>query len=219
MRALLVALTLTAPGAGASDWTIAQIDGQPASGAAGIRFAADGTITGSTGCNRFNGQASAAGGQLTVGAGVAMTRRACFGEELATQEMRITTMLQGDVAMQADPFADTLTLAGNGVTALLTPGVEAAVPDAVPDMIGSAYLIVSGIDATLNIRAEASTGSGVVSHATLGQILKNLGCEGRSERTWCQVGTIDASGFEGGAFRRDWPVALSHPAGDRDRQM
>ena len=195
MRTLLFALALFPNIAMASDWTIAEIDGQPTSGPARLSFAADGTLSGSTGCNRFNGQASASGGQLTVGTGLAMTRRACVGEVLATQEMRIATLLQGDVAMQADPFADTLTLAGNGVTALLTPGVEGAVPD----MVGSAYLMVSGVDATLNIRADASTGSGVVAHAALGQIMKNLGCEERSDRTWCRVGYIDGSGLEGWA--------------------
>ncbi|OAO00658.1 hypothetical protein A8B76_17455 [Roseovarius indicus] len=197
MRTLLMALTLTlsATGASASEWIFAEINGQAASASATLSFAANGTISGSTGCNAFSGTARAADGQLQVGKGLAMTRRACPGEGLATQEKRITTLLQGEVSMQPDPFADTLILTGNGVTATLTPGAGIAAQET----SGSAYVIVSGVDATLNIRAEASTRSGVVSHAALGQIMKNLGCEERSDRTWCRIAYVDASGLEGWA--------------------
>ncbi|WP_050759215.1 META domain-containing protein [Pseudooceanicola batsensis] len=192
MRLLCILLALMSLPAAASDWTITAIDGDPAVGAPTISFGEDG-ISGATGCNRFSGSASASAGSLQIGPGLAMTRRACLGADLTAQEGRLTALLQGDVEMQPDPFDDSLTLVGNGVTARLVPGLPP------PPVAAAAFLIVSGVEATLNVRRDASTRSGIVAHAPLGIILRNLGCEARSDRTWCRIGYIDASGLEGWA--------------------
>ncbi|WP_236016685.1 META domain-containing protein [Salipiger abyssi] len=192
MRLFALALAcMTAPAA-ASDWTIARVDGAATIGAPTVTFA-DGGISGSTGCNGFTGQADVAAGVLQLSPALAMTRRACLGAALSAQESRLTTLLQGDVQMQVDPFDDSLTLVGNGVTARLVPGLPQ------PEMSSAAYVIVSGVDATLNIRSGATTSAGVVAHAPLGIILRNEGCEEGGDRTWCQISFIDASGIEGWA--------------------
>ncbi|WP_052418201.1 META domain-containing protein [Pseudooceanicola atlanticus] len=192
MRMFAIALAFMTSQAAASDWTITSVDGAATTDAPTISFA-DGGISGSTGCNRFTGQADVAAGKLQLSPALAMTRRACLGAELSTQENRLTTLLQGSVEMQLDPFDDSLTLVGNGVTARLVPGLPQ------PAISSAAYVSVSGVDATLNIRSAATTSSSVVAHAPLGIILRNEGCEEGSDRTWCQIRFIDASGIEGWA--------------------
>lgn len=68
-----------------------------------------------------------------------------------------------------------------------------------PDIRDAAYVIVSGVDATLNIRSEPSTASGVRARASLGRVMKNDGCEERPDRVWCRVRFIDNSGTDGWA--------------------
>ncbi|WP_205589558.1 META domain-containing protein [Chachezhania antarctica] len=191
MRILAAAFALTASSAMASDWQIAEIDGSPTTGAPSLQFTDDGRISGSTGCNRFTGSARAEDGTLVIDGGIATTRMACINSDVVVQETLIVELLSGTVALQHDPFTQGLTLAGNGVTATLVP--------AEPDVADAAFVIVSGVDATLNIRREATTQSGVVSHASLGQVMRNLGCEDRTDRTWCQIKYTDDSGTEGWA--------------------
>ncbi|MAY86159.1 MAG: hypothetical protein CML02_05495 [Pseudooceanicola sp.] len=206
MRLSALVLLLMTTQVSASDWTIADLNGTATTGAPTISFV-DGNISGSTGCNRFSVQGEMSSGVLQLSTAVAMTRRACLGAEASLQETRLSTLLQGDVQMQPDPFDNSLTLVGNGVTARLVPGSPA------PEISTAPYVTVTDVDATLNIRSAATTGSGVVARAPLGIILRNAGCEEHSDRTWCRITFIDASGIEGwGAAEFLSPVTAARRA-------
>jgi heat shock protein HslJ len=76
-------------------WTLDTIiDGDSAStpvGSGNITFAADGTVSGSTGCNTFNGSYEAADGTLTIGP-LATTRKGCPAD-LGAQETHVLAVL------------------------------------------------------------------------------------------------------------------------------
>lgn len=194
MKLIPVLFAVLAAPAFADEWSIVSVDGADAVETATIRFDTDGAISGTTGCNRFTGTAEARDGQLIFSAPLATTRMACPGGALNAQEQRILALLSGTVTLQPDPFAGTLTLVRGAATALLEPLVatEAAVAPA-------GHLMVTGVDAHLNIRAEATTDSAIVARAPLGAILNNLGCEERADRTWCHVAFPDDTGVEGWA--------------------
>ncbi len=192
MRALALAIAFFATQASASDWAITEVNGVATIGSPTISFDVRG-ISGSTGCNGYTGQADVAAGVLRLEAALAMTRRACGDPVLSAQENSVISLLRGEVALQPNPFDGSLTLVANGVTARLLPGRPA------PAIATAGYVVVSDVDATLNIRADATTEAGIVTHAPLGMILHNNGCEDRSDRTWCKISFIDSSGSEGWA--------------------
>lgn len=74
------------------EWTVTQIDGQPAldDAAPTIAFLPNG-VTGSAGCNRFNGGYEADAASLTFGA-LATTRMACADDRME-QERAFLTLL------------------------------------------------------------------------------------------------------------------------------
>lgn len=74
------------------EWTVTQIDGQPALGEAAptIAFLPNG-VTGSAGCNRFNGGYEADAASLSFGA-LATTRMACADDRME-QERAFLTLL------------------------------------------------------------------------------------------------------------------------------
>ncbi|GAA1032288.1 hypothetical protein GCM10009557_30320 [Virgisporangium ochraceum] len=65
----------------------------PAGVSATITFAADGRVTGNTGCNAFGGTATVAGDQITFG-DLASTRRACVGAA-GSLEADVLRVLEG----------------------------------------------------------------------------------------------------------------------------
>jgi len=177
-----------------SDWTIVRIDGVATTGAPTISFT-DGGISGPSGCNGFKGQAEVAGGILQLAPALAMARRACPGTNLSMQDTRLRVLLQGDVQIKPGPADDSLTLAGNGVSARLVSGPSQTA------ISSAAYVIVSDVETTLNTRNAVTTSSGVVTQAPFGIILRNERCEEGSDRTWCQIRFVDALGIAG------WPAA------------
>lgn len=100
-----------APGdAGPGPWRLLTLNGQPAVGDAEFLFASDGSISGSTGCNRFHAQGVMDGKVLVVDGPVAMTKMACPGDAVTAQEDRITGALQGRIELAFDPFSRELEL-------------------------------------------------------------------------------------------------------------
>jgi len=71
-------------------------------------FGADGRVTGTTGCNSFNGPYQEAADELTMGP-LASTLRACVDDNLARQEQLMQRVLNGKV-LAARPEANKLTL-------------------------------------------------------------------------------------------------------------
>jgi heat shock protein HslJ len=82
------------------EWTVTEIDGQPAleDAAPSIAFLPNG-VTGSAGCNRFNGGYEADTGSLTFGA-LATTRMACADDRMQ-QERAFLTLLSRVTRYQA----------------------------------------------------------------------------------------------------------------------
>ncbi len=194
MKLLHVVFVLFAAPAMSDEWSIVSVDGTDAVENPTIRFDEGGAISGSTGCNRFSGMATAQDGTLVFTEALAMTRMACPETALNAQEQRLLALMSGTVTLQPDPFAGTLTLVRGGATARLAPmttNKETPRP--------AEHLMVTGVDAHLNIRTEASTKSAIVARAPLGSILNNLGCEERPDRTWCEIAFVDDSGVEGWA--------------------
>jgi heat shock protein HslJ len=64
----------------------------PVESAASLSFAAQGQLSGSTGCNSFTGTYTATGSDLRLTLG-AMTQKACVSPVLQTQEQALTTQL------------------------------------------------------------------------------------------------------------------------------
>lgn len=107
-------LALAAPAAlaqadNAGGWELVSVGGIAAEPGGRIAFSADGAVFGTTGCNRFNGQAIAAPGVITFTGPMASTKMACPGP-MMTQEMQVLQALQGTVAVAYDPVADRMML-------------------------------------------------------------------------------------------------------------
>ncbi|MEB3229299.1 MAG: META domain-containing protein [Synechocystis sp.] len=77
----------------ATAWVLTESDSiKPVNGTiAKIRFQG-GRVSGSTGCNNFNGSYTVTGNRLTIAEAIATTRKACPGE-LATQEQTLLQLL------------------------------------------------------------------------------------------------------------------------------
>ena len=190
MHRLATLLALIATPASAASWDITALNGAPTEGAPVLTLEEDGALSGHTGCNRLSGHGQIEDGRLTLTLPLATTRVACPAS-LSQQEARLLDLLGSGARVESE--GDGLRLTGAGVTALLIPQERA------PDIRDAAYVIVSGVDATLNIRSEPSTASGVRARASLGRVMKNDGCEERPDRAWCRVRFIDNSGTDGWA--------------------
>jgi heat shock protein HslJ len=94
-----------------TSWTVTTIGGtgtvpqQPT-----IAFTADGTVSGTTGCNQYNGTYTVDGDKLTFSPLVS-TRMACAEDAANAQEAAFTTALQGTATWSIDS-AGNLKLAG-----------------------------------------------------------------------------------------------------------
>jgi heat shock protein HslJ len=87
-----------------------------------LAFAAGGRLSGSTGCNQFSGSYTTTGTDLTITLGP-MTRMACTGDALNTQEAALTRLLPDVTGFRGPPTALALTGKGDGVLATYTPGL------------------------------------------------------------------------------------------------
>jgi putative lipoprotein len=78
-----------------TSWELVELDGADVSGEVPptLVFDESGNVSGTTGCNTFNGEVSIDGSDLTFGP-LAMTRMACVDEDLAAQEAGYVNVLQ-----------------------------------------------------------------------------------------------------------------------------
>lgn len=106
-----------------SRWELALLldDGGPTYPTGGsIEFAVSGRVSGSTGCNRFNGPCQIVDGRLLIGR-LAVTRGACKGERQA-QEQFIVAMLRSHPRLRLDG-TDLIIETPDGNQARYRPGV------------------------------------------------------------------------------------------------
>lgn len=101
-----------------TNWRIISIDGQPVAGdrPAQFRFA-DGSISGSAGCNRITGSYRVEARRLTVGQ-LAMTRMACAGPAMM-QENRVADLLRAPVTIRFPADGRMILTADGGGTIVL----------------------------------------------------------------------------------------------------
>ncbi|WP_135506436.1 META domain-containing protein [Roseovarius aestuariivivens] len=200
-----LALTLTlgqAAQAETREWRIDTVNGSPAQGEAGLRLSDEGALSGKTGCNGFMGTAFFADGLLLVDEPLATTRMACPGAEVTAQEDAVLRVLSGAVAVAFNPVSGAMTLTKEGDSMMLVPGAfdaAAAQNPPEPAVFEADYVNVFGLSGPLNIRSTASTDAKVVTRVLAGTLLRNEGCEHGTDRDWCRIAFLDASGREGWA--------------------
>ncbi len=182
----------------AGDWRIGSLNGAAPLEAPELRFEADGSFSGSTGCNRFQGQIQFEENELIVDGPVATTRMACPGGAMTAQDDTIIALFSGRISVAFDPTLDVLVLTTGETVLELTP---AAATDAGPfdgprphaglePPAGTPpYLNPFGMAEDMPIHAAPDAASEIVGGAYPGQILRNEGCEG----DWCRVTMLDAS--------------------------
>lgn len=93
----------------AAGWALVSVGGLAAQPGGRIAFSADGAVFGTTGCNRFTGQAVSAPGVITFNRSFAATKMACM-DELMEQETQVFEALRGTVAVAYDPVTDRMML-------------------------------------------------------------------------------------------------------------
>ena len=98
-------------------WHLTRVYDAPVGSEASLTFAADGTVTGSTGCNTFSGAYTLTEGGRLAFAPLATTRRACLSAA-GEQETRVLEAL--NAVASADRDGDRLTLRNASGDALLT---------------------------------------------------------------------------------------------------
>jgi len=89
-------------------------------------FGADGSITGTTGCNRYSGTYETDGAKLTIGS-VSSTAMACADPDASAQEADFTAALSGAVSWDIRPDGD----------------LEVKAPSAITDMKGTGDILAS----------------------------------------------------------------------------
>lgn len=105
-----------APGLAGSSWTVVTIAGIDAVGTQPtMAFATDGSVSGTTGCNQYNGTYTTDGQTIKIGP-LAMTRMACLEEAVNAQEVAFTAALEGATTWAIDSDGD-LELRGQTVIA------------------------------------------------------------------------------------------------------
>ena len=85
-----------------NEWVVENLmdAGIPDNAHATLTFTEDGAVSGSTGCNRYNGTWTLSGDQLVFGP-IASTRRACFGA-LNDMEQKFLSVLQEPATLSLD---------------------------------------------------------------------------------------------------------------------
>jgi heat shock protein HslJ len=133
---------------------------------ASLTFGIDGTIAGSTGCNRFTGGWDAEADRLTIAPGP-MTLRACPGE-LATQEAAVLTALGATAAYRSD--GQTLALLDADGAAL------AQYRSAAVDLAGTAWRATGVNNGRGGVESTPGTGNLSLAFASNGTLSGFDGC-------------------------------------------
>ena len=107
----------------AGEWTVTAVRNgdavsSPVAGSALTITFADGRVSGDAGCNTFNGPATIAGDELSIGPLVA-TRRACIDEAVTKQETEFLAALEDTATFSATGSMVTLLAADGTITAVL----------------------------------------------------------------------------------------------------
>ncbi|MEM9106336.1 MAG: META domain-containing protein [Pseudomonadota bacterium] len=99
-------------------WTVLAVNEKAPAAEAFVTFAPDGSVYGSTGCNRFSTRGIFNGNAVLINGPVMMTKMACPGDAVSEQEKTIMAGLQGQIKLLFDPFARQLVLSNpeTGVT-------------------------------------------------------------------------------------------------------
>jgi len=195
--AILLAGTATA---GATELRLVSVNGEPLPDEAMIAFADEGSITGTTGCNRFRTTGAMRDGTLAIDGPVTTTMMACADEAQTAREKAILSLLEGDIAVTFDPFAGVVTLSNQAITLVATlasAGDASSVADRVPPTHAGRgapagdppYVNPFGLSEDMPIRARPDAEAEIVAGAYSGMVLRNEGCEGG----WCVVETPDGS--------------------------
>ena len=194
--ALLGVATLLSTAAHAGEWRVDRVNGAPSFNAPTLEIQMDGRFNGSTGCNRFNGEARFQDGALVVSRPVATTRMACPGDGLGQQEDAMIALFEGRIEATYDPLHDILRLSkGDTVLDLValadTPLSPLPEPHAGLDRPRGEppYVNPFGLSDDMPVRAAPDASSEVLGAAFMGQVLRNEGCDG----AWCGVTTLDGT--------------------------
>ncbi len=131
-----------------------------------LDFAQDGTVAGSTGCNRFSGTWTEDGDSLKIELGP-MTQMACISQEATDQEQRFVAAL-AEVA-GAEQTDTTLTLlAGDGQDLLSFEAVTG-------DLAGTSWKI-TGVNTGSAVETSALTEPLTIAFGTEGSVTGHGGC-------------------------------------------
>lgn len=183
----------------ASEWQIERLDGAATLDNPSVNLSSDGTFAGSTGCNRFQGNAVFEPGALVIEGPVATTRMACPGDALTRQDDTIIGLFAGRVTITFDPLRDALTLANGEHTIDLARAMPGAAQ--VPETHAGGerpsgdppYLFAFGIVGKLDIMARPATDANVLGSVDPGTVLRNAGCADADGTRWCEVALLDGS--------------------------
>lgn len=170
--------TTSAPSAGALAGTSWQLNAPVADTSPTLGFADDGTLAGSTGCNRFNGTWTQDGSSLTITVG-AMTQMACVSPEATAQEDRIITGLPNVVG--ADQTDTTLALIDGDGNRVLTYDVVSG------DLAATSWK-VTGVNTGSAVESSALTEALTLDFGADGSVTGNGGCN-TFRGTYTQDGT------------------------------
>lgn len=195
----ITALAISALPVQAGEWSILLVGPTQASGGATIAFAPDGSVSGSTGCNRFQGQAVFDGAGIVFDKPLAMTRMACPGTEVTRQEDTIVALLQDRVIVSLNPFTGELVLSRGDLSLVaaaqpewddggMRPNAGLERPAGDPP-----YLGVFGLAVPLDIRAEPSSDAPALAGVQSGTVLRNLGCSDHGGVRWCNVAPLSGA--------------------------
>lgn len=161
-----------------------------------MSFAADGSVSGSSGCNRFQTSATFDGTGLVFAAPVAMTRMACQSDALTAQENLILALLEGRTVIGFNPFSGEIVIARGDLSLLLVPAVSED-PSGMRPHAGldrpagdPPYLGVFGRADPLDIRAEPLASAPALAGVQSGTVLRNAGCSDHGGVRWCEVAPL-----------------------------
>lgn len=154
------------PPAGDLGNTSWQLESPVADTAPTLDFADDGTLSGSTGCNRFSGTWSQDEVSLTLSVGP-MTQVACTSDAATEQEQKIMTALP--TVASAQQTETTLTLIDDAGKDALTYGAVSG------DLAGTSWK-VTGVNTGTAVESSALTEALTLDFGTDGSVSGNGGC-------------------------------------------
>lgn len=187
-------------------WEMTSVNGKPVSDEAWIEFSAEGQFTGNTGCNGYQGAGRFEANGVFIDGPVVTTAMACPNTALTLQQDAVMRVMGGGfVATSFNPTSHTLFLTHNDDRLEFNrqdlTDVKSDPPDPLlgPTIFDVDYVNVFGLSGPLNIREAPNTDAQRVSRVLAGTLLRSSGCEQRTDRVWCAVEFIDASGTQGWA--------------------